>query len=778
MINQGHEQRQTIDTKHLALMRDHRLVYAPEASVTRSRLRILRVLLGSLLIVALVIILTITNRQRSDVPADLQLAAGAKEPSTVPAQLVITIPEPSSEWMKAFEAVTNATPSAEGTSVSAMKQLLSRKSERKKITTEHNSLIQEHNTKGIAAVKAGKFTEASHQFYQAFLIDPTNSEISENLGFSLYRDGNFNVARLALLQSLAASPERATAWGNIGGVFARMGDEQKAATAFGLNLRYSKTPDRTRSTLINLYQNDSSEHIRRAVGAALAMHFELKVDPLLRDHLGALSQFPFSALLPGKIRYINKDGDSSNVFVVNNINFPVFSNATEYSIWLASENNCHIAACIVGRISGGKNWTPPDHNRALLKIHGNASGVLEEATHQRMARLVIEHAGSVHNISLGDNANTISLAKSALSLGPIPLSIFSSHSISPVSHIKIKTQNILPLSSTPEPSGILADVLKTSPRGISLNPEQVYAKASNSVVVVNVPNAQGSGVVVAPEIVLTNCHVTKNGNISVNYQQERWPALLIASDRKLDFCILRVPGLPAAAAPMGPIVEVAPGQRVYSLGSPRGLDLTFAEGIVSALRNKNGFPLPIIQTTAPISPGSSGGGLFDEYGRLIGITTFFGAESQNLNFAMPVEFFRYVTPISPSVAQSPSVEETKRPDPHKDESQVTDLFVKPAPSSSCNINYEIELQTFGEHVSVELRIGRVGASRVAGIQKSQGGRVVFRELCPGSYFVAIGNDEYVSVTPLRQFKMDFSYNSRISLRRGTGNISQLNRGNL
>ena len=55
------------------------------------------------------------------------------------------------------------------------------------------------------------------------------------------------------------------------------------------------------------------------------------------------------------------------------------------------------------------------------------------------------------------------------------------------------------------------------------------------------------------------------------------------------------------------------------------------------------MPLPLIQTTASISPGSSGGGLFDEFGRLISITSFFRKESQNLNFAMPVEFFCYVT---------------------------------------------------------------------------------------------------------------------------------------
>jgi len=83
---------------------------------------------------------------------------------------------------------------------------------------------------------------------------------------------------------------------------------------------------------------------------------------------------------------------------------------------------------------------------------------------------------------------------------------------------------------------------------------------------------------------------------------------------------------------------------VYTLGNPEGFAFTFAEGIVSAVRPTSNFRTQfsdvhadIIQTTAPISQGSSGGGLFDEDGNLIGITQSGHATGENLNFAIAAD---------------------------------------------------------------------------------------------------------------------------------------------
>lgn len=59
--------------------------------------------------------------------------------------------------------------------------------------------------------------------------------------------------------------------------------------------------------------------------------------------------------------------------------------------------------------------------------------------------------------------------------------------------------------------------------------------------------------------------------------------------------------------------------------------------LVDGFQEQRGFPLPLIQTTAAISPGSSGGGLFDQYGRAIGVTVGYLEGGQNLNFALPIE---------------------------------------------------------------------------------------------------------------------------------------------
>jgi hypothetical protein len=84
--------------------------------------------------------------------------------------------------------------------------------------------------------------------------------------------------------------------------------------------------------------------------------------------------------------------------------------------------------------------------------------------------------------------------------------------------------------------------------------------------------------------------------------------------------------------------KLATGEHVYAIGSPEGLELTFSEGVISALRDTEGVRM--IQTSAPISPGSSGGGLFDAQGNLIGITTFQLKEGQSLNFALPGDWIK------------------------------------------------------------------------------------------------------------------------------------------
>lgn len=174
------------------------------------------------------------------------------------------------------------------------------------------------------------------------------------------------------------------------------------------------------------------------------------------------------------------------------------------------------------------------------------------------------------------------------------------------------------------------------------SPEQIYQQASQSVVVVHAHDAEGnpinmgSGVVTGRELVTTNCHVVENADrIEVLYRGQTYAATPGPLNKDRDLCQIRVSQLPALRAIFN-AGRLRVGQRVYAIGAPEGLELTFSEGIISSLRDFDGSQY--IQTSAAISQGSSGGGLFDIEGRLVGITAFFIGEGQNLNFALPVSW--------------------------------------------------------------------------------------------------------------------------------------------
>ena len=172
---------------------------------------------------------------------------------------------------------------------------------------------------------------------------------------------------------------------------------------------------------------------------------------------------------------------------------------------------------------------------------------------------------------------------------------------------------------------------------------QVFAQVSPSVVVVvaydaaGKPAELGSGVVLPDGNVATNCHVLKGGTLyRVRYKGSDYAAQMRFSDWNRDVCSLSVSGLKAPKVVMGSTASLKVGDQVYAIGTPEGLELTLSEGIVSSLRSVEGGTY--IQTTAAISPGSSGGGLFDNHGKLLGLTSFFVTKGQQLNFALPVEW--------------------------------------------------------------------------------------------------------------------------------------------
>jgi hypothetical protein len=176
----------------------------------------------------------------------------------------------------------------------------------------------------------------------------------------------------------------------------------------------------------------------------------------------------------------------------------------------------------------------------------------------------------------------------------------------------------------------------------------LYARLEPSVWVVrtfdkdDLPLSQGSAVVIGAHSLITNCHVLRKAKrVEVTHAKSVSPATLELWDTARDLCQLKATGVQAAAVPLADDAAVVVGQPVVALGTPAGMELTLSAGIVSALRHGDGGRLTAIQTSAAISRGSSGGGLFDAQGRLLGITTaFIGGNAQNLNLALPVSMVR------------------------------------------------------------------------------------------------------------------------------------------
>src|SRR6266852_3974224 len=132
----------------------------------------------------------------------------------------------------------------------------------------------------------------------------------------------------------------------------------------------------------------------------------------------------------------------------------------------------------------------------------------------------------------------------------------------------------------------------------------------------------GSAVAVSSTILITNCHVVNNSDYIVIKKDAKFgTARLIGGDQKTDRCFLRTTDMPLTPVQgIRRFQSLEVGEDVYALGNPQGLESTFSPGIVSAKRRENG--MNYVQTTAAITNGSSGGGLFDSRGNLIGINTF------------------------------------------------------------------------------------------------------------------------------------------------------------
>ncbi|HTI52058.1 MAG TPA: trypsin-like peptidase domain-containing protein [Planctomycetaceae bacterium] len=160
----------------------------------------------------------------------------------------------------------------------------------------------------------------------------------------------------------------------------------------------------------------------------------------------------------------------------------------------------------------------------------------------------------------------------------------------------------------------------------------------------------GSGVLLTPDgYLLTNSHVVHSRQHLQAQTQEgdTLAADLVGDDPATDLAIVRVAARDLPYAELGNSDTLQVGQLVIAMGNPFGFQSTVSTGVVSAvgraMRGQDGRLIEnIIQHTAPLNPGNSGGPLVDSHGRVMGINTAIIALAQGLGFAVPAATAHWV----------------------------------------------------------------------------------------------------------------------------------------
>jgi len=190
--------------------------------------------------------------------------------------------------------------------------------------------------------------------------------------------------------------------------------------------------------------------------------------------------------------------------------------------------------------------------------------------------------------------------------------------------------------------------------------KQVYSSSQDSVFLVYLndssgsPSALGSAFLVAPRLLVTNAHVAEAGSPVLAVGPARIPLKVLRTDDKNDMAILSL-DVDLTSKPL-PLASggLSPGEQIFAIGNPEGLEKTISQGIVSALRKRGDRDL--LQITSPISHGSSGGPILNAKGEVVGVAVGMMEDGQNLNFAVPVAYVRSIIEQKPDAATAINVD--------------------------------------------------------------------------------------------------------------------------
>jgi len=210
-------------------------------------------------------------------------------------------------------------------------------------------------------------------------------------------------------------------------------------------------------------------------------------------------------------------------------------------------------------------------------------------------------------------------------------------------------------------------VAKVSPAVVQIQTAglaPLEASKKNGVALIVRQRAIGSGVIVDPDgYIMTNAHVVEGAErvrVVLPVPPSRSPleitpvgkrqvldAKVVGIHKETDLALLKIDGQHLPTLPLGTRRPVEPGELVFAIGSPEGLQNSVTMGVVSSVWRQPdpGNPMVYLQTDAPINPGNSGGPLVDLDGYVVGLNTFIlseGGGSEGLGFAIPARVVTFV----------------------------------------------------------------------------------------------------------------------------------------
>jgi serine protease Do len=181
------------------------------------------------------------------------------------------------------------------------------------------------------------------------------------------------------------------------------------------------------------------------------------------------------------------------------------------------------------------------------------------------------------------------------------------------------------------------------PAPTTFTPAQIAERALPSIVLIQTPVMLGTGFVVWKDgRIATNLHVlagASEAKVILNDKREFTQIEVLGVDPAHDLAVIRIRAEGLVPLQLGDSEAVKPGERVVAIGHPLGLGNTISDGIVSGIRALDPN-VTLLQITAPIAQGSSGGPIFNEQGEVIAVATLFASEGQNLNFGVPVSYLK------------------------------------------------------------------------------------------------------------------------------------------